>query len=209
MIKPSASKKTKPSETQMPPRLSLKGVSKTSNSSSSTPPTREKEKKILTADNFPWLPVFFNEFIHRHQGIEGFLGEQPMQSFRQLLDIKFFEWLNYRQNAQKTVYEIRREFMSLAEAVLLFELGNHQRRLTPFGFVIGPFQKILEQIAEDSQVNFGVIPYSRPLNSPPVSKLEDTKLHIREEEMRLSGVETLQDGGFDLEDVSHFFADFQ
>ena len=188
----------------------VKGISKTSSSSSSTSATCEKEKNTLTPDNFPWFVVFKNEFMLRHDGIEAFLGEQLMQNFCMLLQEKFFEWLNYRLNSQKMVYEIKREFMSIAEAVLLFELANHQRRLTPFGFVVGPYQKMLEMIAEeDNPSNFGVIPYSRPLNSPPVSKLEDTKLHIREEEMRLSGVETLQDGGFDLEDVSHFFADFQ
>ena len=149
--------------------------------------------------------------MKRHPGVEEFLGVQPMQDFRELLEVKFFEWLNHRQNAQKTVYEIRREFMSIAEAVLLFELANHQRRLTPFGFVIGPFQLTLQQIAEkDDPPCFGVIPYSRPLCSPPISKFEDTKLQIHEDEMRLSGVETFEsDGAIVLEDVSHFFADSQ
>lgn len=205
MTKSSASKKTCPT-TQLPPlKLSLKGVSKTSDSSSSTPPTREKI--IHSAANFPLFIVFYTDFMKKHYGVEDFIGEQSMQNFRQLLDEKFFQWLNYRQNTQKLVYEIRREFMSIAEAILLFELGNHQRRLTPFGFVIGPFQKILEQIAEeDIAANFGVIPYSGLLCSHPISKLDETKLHIHDDEMRLSGVENLQDDVFDLEDVSHFFS---
>ena len=146
--------------------------------------------------------------MKRHPDVEEFLGVQPMQDFRELLEVKFFEWLNHRQNAQKTVYEIRREFMSIAEAVLLFELGNHQRRLTPFGFVIGPFQLTLQQMAEeDITSNFGVITYSRPLCSPPNSNLEETKLSIREDELRLSGVETFEsDGAIFLEDVSQFLA---
>lgn len=209
MTKSSASKQTKSTTQLPPPRLSLKGVCKTSNSSSSTPPTREKV--IYSAANFPLFIVFRKDFMKRHPGVDVFLGVQPMQSFRQLLEVKFFEWLNHHQNAQKTVYEIRREFMSLAEAVLLFEIGNHQRRLTPFGFVIGPFQKILEQMAEkDDPPCFGVIPYSRPLCSPPISKLDETKLSIREDDMRLSGVETFEnDSAIVLEDVSHFFADSQ
>jgi hypothetical protein len=196
---------TKPSASKQPPRLSLKGVRKTSNSSSSTPPTREKV--IYSAANFPLFIVFRNDFMKRHPGVVEFLGLQPMQNFDQLLEKMFFEWLNYRKNAQKMVYAIRHEFMSIAEAVLLFELGNHQRRLTPFGFVIGPFQKILEQMAEeDSPSNFGVIPYSRPLCSPPISKLDETKLQIRKDELMLSGVQTFEnDGAIVLEDVSQFF----
>jgi hypothetical protein len=187
--------------------VSLKGISKTSNFSSSTPPTLEK--KIYSASDFPWFFIFLNEFMMRHHGLDGFLGEQSMQNFHQLLDAKFFEWLNYRKNSDKKIYEIKREFMSIAEAVLFFELANHQRRLTPFGFVIGPFQKMLQMFEEESDsFNFGVIPYSIPLSTPPVSKLEDTKLYIHEDEMRLYGLDTFNaDDGFDLQDVSHFFND--
>jgi hypothetical protein len=103
------------------------------------------------------------------------------------------------------IYEIKREFMSIAEAVLLFELANHQRRLTPFGFVIGPFQKMLELIADENDaVSFGIIPNFRSLSSPPVSILEDTKLHIQDDELRLSGVELFDDEEFIFEDFSHF-----
>ncbi len=174
-----------------------------------TPPTRENV--IYSSAIFPLFTIFYTDFIKRHSDIEGFLGEQSMQNFRQLLEEKFFEWLNHRRNAQKTVYEIKREFMSIAEAVLLFELANHQRRLTPFGFVIGPFQLTLQQMAEkDDPSCFGVIPYSRPLCSPPISNLDETKLLIHEDEMRMSGVETFEDDGAIVwDDISHFFADLQ
>jgi hypothetical protein len=110
------------------------------------------------------------------------------------------------------VYEIKREFVCIADAVLLFELANHQRRLTPFGFVIGPFQVTLQQWAEDGDPSrFGVIPYSRPLCSPPISKLDDSRLQIQEEEMMLAGLEPFDDDRKESKpfDVSHFFADDQ
>jgi len=199
MTKSSASKKLPPS------RLSLKdkGVCKTEL------PTQEK--MVYSAENFPLFIILINIFMSRHPGVEDILGEGPMQNFRKLLEKMFFEWINHRHNAQKWVFEIRREFMSIAEAVLLFEIGNHQRQLTPSGFVTGPFQKILEQIAEEDILsNFGVIPYSRPLCSSPISKLDETKLQIREDEMRLAGVETFEnDGAIVLEDVSIFFANNQ
>jgi len=101
--------------------------------------------------------------------------------------------------------------MCIAEAVLLFELANHQRRLTPFGFVIGPFQVTLQQMAEGGDpTRFGVIPYSRPLCSPPVSKLDDSRLQIREEEMMLAGLEPFDDNEeSEPFDVSLFFSQTQ
>lgn len=210
MTKSSAIKQ-KLQEPKIPSRLNLQDISKTFNSSGITPPTKKKEVKIYSASNFAWFVVLFNEFMMRHPGIDGFLDVSSMQNFRQLLEDKFFGWLNYRQNSQKMIYEIKREFMSIAEAVLLFELANHQRRLTPFGFVIGPFQKMLELIADETDtVNFGVIPNSRPLSSPPVSKLEDTKLHIQDDELRLSGVELFDDEDFIImDDFSNFLDYFQ
>ena len=199
--------RSRASKTTAPlPRLSLKGVSKSSDSPSSTPPT--KEKMLFSAQNFLLFVVYCNEFMQMHPGVESFLGEQ-MKNFKDLLETKFFEWLNYRKNSQKILYEIKREFMCIADAVLLYELGNHQRRLTQFGFVIGPFQVTLQQMAaSDDPVRFGVIPYSKPLHSPPSSKLDDSRLQIREEEMRLAGLEPfdVDNRGERICDVSHFFA---
>lgn len=202
MPRASASKTTAPP----PPKLSLTGVSKRSNSQSSTPPT--KGKPFFSAQNFLLFFVFYKEFMQIHPGVESFLGEQ-MKNFQDLLEIKFFEWLNYRKNSQKILYEIKREFMCIADAVLLYELGNHQRRLTPSGFVIGPFQVTLQQMAEsDVPVCLGVIPYSRPLCSPPISKLDDSKLQIQEEELRLAGLEPfdVENGESETIDVSHFLS---
>jgi len=146
--------------------------------------------------------------MEKHSDVENFLGDH-MQNFCQMIESVFFNWLNHLQNSQRIFYEIKREFMCIAEAVLLFELANHQRRLTPFGFVIGPFQVTLQQWAEGGDpARFGVIPYSRPMCSPPVSKLDDSKLQIREEEMMLAGLEPFDDSE-DSEpiDVSPFLLD--
>jgi hypothetical protein len=204
MPRSSANKKTAP-----PSRLSLNGVSKPSNDSSCTPPT--KEKIHLTPANFPLYTMFCEEFMKMHFGVETFLGD-AIQNFHELLKMKFFEWLNFRKNSQKMVYEIKREFMCIADAVLLFELANHQRRLTPFGFVIGPFQVTLQQMAEGGDpARFGVIPYSRPLCSPSISKLDDSRLQIQEEELRLAGLEPFdaENGEDEPFDVSHFFSQHQ
>jgi hypothetical protein len=191
----------------VPPPLSLKRISKKNKSESCTPPTKDREK-IYSNDNFPLKQIFLNEYLQKHPKISDFLGEQGMQNFYTLLNQHFFEWINHRKNSQKMVYEIKREFMSIAEAVLLFEVTNEQRRLTPHAFVIGPLQKILEDCAKGSEPeNLGVIPYSRPLQLRPVSsKLEDTRHQIMQDDMRLSGVESIDDSIPIIDiDVSEFF----
>lgn len=190
-------KMTKPrTKAAAPPALSLKAISKSTQSASQTPPTKEK---IYSADNFPLKQRFLREFLQKHPQISDFLGEEEMQNFHKLLDVLFFNWINHRQNSQKMVYEIKREFMSIAEVVLLSEITNEQRKLTPHGFVIGPFQKILEDFAADIEPsNSEVIPYSQPLCNPPISKLEDTRRQIWEDEVRLSGVDaSVGDGIYD------------
>jgi hypothetical protein len=200
----------------IPPALSLKAISKSNQSASHTPPTKEKEKKdiIYSTDNFPNKLEFFKEYIQKHPRITEFIGEEGMQNFHKFLDEHFFQWLNYRQNSQKMVYEIKHQFMRIAEAILFLEVAKEQRRLTPHGFVIGAFQKILEDIAEDSELfNLGVIPYSRPLRLPQTSSLEDTQRLILEDNVRLAGIEASVGDGINDEffnfDASSFFSDLQ
>jgi hypothetical protein len=173
-----------------PPALSLKAISK-STPESQTPPTKKK-KKIYSADNFPLKQGFLIEYLQKHPNICVFLNEEEMQNFHKLLDELFFNWLNHRQNSKKILYEIRREFMSIAEAVLLFEVTNKQRKLTPHSFVIGPFQEILKVFAAD--IDPEVMPYSQSLHLPQTSTLDDTLCQIKEDEMRLAGV----DASFDM-----------
>jgi hypothetical protein len=186
-----------------PPVLSLKAISKSTQSASQTPPTKEKEKKIYSADNFPHKWGFFQEYMQKHPKISDFIGEEGMRNFNDLLDKFFFQWLNYRQNAQKNVYEIKHRFMYIADTVLFLEVAKEQRRLTPHGFVIGPFQKILEDFAEENELfNFEAIPYSRPLRLPLTSTLEDTQRQILEDDMTLAGVEAV----IDMDDDPNFDA---
>lgn len=180
---------------------------KLNQSVNSTPPIKVKEIKIYSPDNFPLKQLLLKEFMQIHSRIIDFLGEKPIQKFFKLLDKNFFQWLNYRQNSQKIEYEIKREFMNIAESVLIFEVTNQQRKLTQFGFVIGPFQKILEEYAKEGKPdNSEVIPYSKPIRLSSISKLEDTRRQIREDEMRLSGIESMDDDKECDCDISSFFS---
>jgi len=92
-------KMTKPrtkAATAAPPALSLKAISKSTQSASQTPPTKEKEKKTYSADNFPNKWGFFKEYMQKHPKISDFIGEEGMRNFHNLLDKFFFHWLNYR-----------------------------------------------------------------------------------------------------------------
>lgn len=191
-----------------PPRISLEGINKTSSPSSSTPPTREIGKKIYSAENFPWFYVFLNSFMMNHTDSEAFLGENPMQNFRQILEEKFFEWLNFRQNSQKNDYVIKKIFMTIAEAVLFLELANHQRRLTPFGFVVGPFQYYLDQISKGNEpINFEAIPYSKSLIPPPIATIDNIHHLMRNDKMKLNRAKASVDiDDYEGFDVSPFLA---
>lgn len=117
-----------------------------------------------------------------------------MQAIYSFVNEQFFKWLNCGKNPQRMVYEIRHKFMNIAHDILVLEVIKEQQRLTPHGFVIGPFQEILENFAADSEPEDPddlevVMTYSQPLRLPQTSTLEDTLRQIREDEVRLAGVE--------------------
>lgn len=148
-----------------PPKLSLAGISKSApevsaiSERSSTPPT--KGKKTLSKENFPLMNEFLKKFMKTHKGIGVFLGER-MERFFLKLDKKFFQWLNHQKNSEKMTYEIEKEFMIIADALLLFEVMNEQRKKTSTGFIIGPFQEILTSFAEDETQEDSLVPTNFP-----------------------------------------------
>ena len=140
-----------------PSRLTLEGISKTHDSEeNTTPPT--KKRKILSSDVFQLKNTFFIEYMKRHPGIDEFLGEHSMHTFFHLVNEIFLQWLNQDNNSQKMVYEIKMVFMRIAEEVLLQEVTNKQRMLTPYMFIIGPFQKFLEEFAEEGKLTSTFMP---------------------------------------------------
>jgi len=183
-------------KTPPPPKLSLAGISKSYPAASAplstpvrsrTPPT--KGKKTFSKENFPLRNESLKEFLKMHQFLGVFLGER-METFFQKLDEKFFQWLNYQKNSEKMMYEIKKEFMIIADALLLFEVMNEQRKQTPTGFVIGNY-KFAEQIFADNvapaedlfilddlpeNIRFDSMypqPYFKPLLRKPLGVMDD------------------------------------
>jgi len=172
-----------------PPKLLLAGITKSipkaesaESARSNTPPTKEKKK--YSKYNFPLINDFLKEFLKIHQGINVFLGER-MEGFFQKLDEKFFQWLNHQKNSEKMIYDIKKEFMNIADILLLYEVMNEQYKQTYSGFIIGPFQQILANLSEETPdnpfipINFTmsndpiIQPYSRSLQQKPLAVMND------------------------------------
>jgi hypothetical protein len=77
--------------------------------------------------------------------------EENRHDYYQILEKKFFDWLNDDKN--KFMFEIKKEFMAIAEDVLLHVLLKNQLKKTENCFVIGLFQEYLEFVSrEDSDI---------------------------------------------------------
>ena len=69
------------------------------------------------------------------------------------------------------MFEIKKEFMAIADNVLLQEIMDCQQKKNEYSFVIGPFQKYLEFIAnDDSPIAIDIDMY--PDTNPEYSILE-------------------------------------
>jgi hypothetical protein len=117
---------------------------------------KKKSRKYIqqyNKDNFCMYNIWVIEFNDTHQMVLGYL-EENRQDYYQILEKKFFNWLNEDRNMFKFMYEIKKEFMAIAEDVLLHVLLKNQLKKTENCFVIGPFQEYLEFIAnKDSYID--------------------------------------------------------
>ena len=118
--------------------------------------TNKKSRKYFiqyNKDNFSMYNIWVKEFSDLHKIIFYYL-EEDIQNYYQLLDKKFFDWLNENKNISKFMFEIKKEFMAIANDVLLHVLLQFQLKKTENYFVIGLFQKYLEIIAnEDADIS--------------------------------------------------------
>ena len=75
------------------------------------------------------------------------------------------------------MFQIKKEFIAIADEVLLYKLMLEQRQKTEYCFIIGPFQKYLEFVAEDdSQIDLDLNMYPETdllfsLSDPHVASL--------------------------------------
>jgi hypothetical protein len=117
---------------------------------------KKKSRKYIRQydkDNFFMYNTWLIEFNNTHKIVLGYLQENK-QDYYLIFEKKFFTWLNEDRNILKFIFEIKKEFMAIAEDVLLHVLLQNQLKKTKNCFVIGLFQKYLEFVAnEDLDIN--------------------------------------------------------
>jgi hypothetical protein len=117
-----------------------------SNQSSEKP----AKKRLLSysKDTFPMYTIWIKDFFNVHNKTYEFISKN-IENFNNKFDKKFFEWLNQPKNLSKFMFEIKREFMAIADEVLLHEIMAYQLKNSYNYFIIGPFQKYLEFFEND------------------------------------------------------------
>ncbi len=116
---------------------------------------KKKSRKYIqqyNKDNFSMYNIWIIEFNDTHKMVLGYL-EEGIIDYYDILEKKFFDWLDEDKNKFKFMFEIKKEFMAIAEDVLLHVLLKNQLKKTENCFVIGPFQEYLEFVSrEDSDI---------------------------------------------------------
>jgi len=146
-------------------------------------PEKPAKKRLLSysKNNFPMYASWFKDFFKIHNQIFEFIGDN-LENYYNKFDEIFFEWFNQPKNRSKFMFEVKKEFMAIADEVLLHEIIDYQQKKTQYCFVIGPFQKYLELIANDeSPIENDIDMY--PDTNPVCSLLENhTIIHDYTEE---------------------------
>ncbi len=112
---------------------------------------KKKSRKYIQQydkDNFSMYNTWVIEFNNTHIMVLGYL-EENRHDYYQILEKKFFNWLNEDRNILKFMFEIKKEFIAISEDVLLHVLLKNQLKKTENCFVIGPFQEYLEFVSRE------------------------------------------------------------
>lgn len=141
-------------------------------------PTSEKTAKkrslSYSKETFPMYAVWFNDFFKIHNQTFAFISEN-LEIFQKKFDEIFFDWLNQPKNRSKFMFEIKKEFMAIADEILIEEILLEQYKKTATCFIVGPLQKYLEFVAEDeSPIDWNIDNY--PDTSPCYELLRENPI---------------------------------
>ena len=108
------------------------------------------KKRLLSysKNTFPMYAIWFKDFFKIHNQTYEFISKN-LENYYKKFDEIFFEWLNKPINRSKFMFEIKKEFMIIADKVLLHEIMDYQLKISQHIFVIGPIQKYLEFIGNN------------------------------------------------------------
>ena len=65
--------------------------------------------------------IWIKDFFIIHHTIYEYIGDS-LENFYNILDEKFFEWLNQPKNYSKFMFEIKKNFMAIADDILIREI---------------------------------------------------------------------------------------
>jgi hypothetical protein len=82
---------------------------------------RPAKKRLLSKDTFPMYEIWIREFFMIHHKIYQYIGDS-LENFYNILDEKFFTWFNQPKNNSKFMFEVKKEFMDMADDVLIREI---------------------------------------------------------------------------------------
>lgn len=81
----------------------------------------KKSALSYTKETFPIYAIWIRDFFMIHHTIYQYIGDS-LENFYNILHNKFFEWLNQPKNYSKFMFEIKKEFMDMADDVLIREI---------------------------------------------------------------------------------------
>ena len=79
------------------------------------------KKRLLSKDTFPMYAIWIKDFFLIHRTIYQYISDS-LENFYNILDDRFFMWLNQPKNNSKFMFEIKREFMYMADDILIREI---------------------------------------------------------------------------------------
>lgn len=86
---------------------------------------RPEKKRLLsckyTKETFPMYAIWIKDFFIIYHTIYEYIGD-ILENFYNILDEKFFEWLNQPKNYSKFMFEIKKIFMDMADYILIHEI---------------------------------------------------------------------------------------
>jgi len=122
--------------------------------------SRKKAKKCsfyFTKDTFSMYDTWMKDFFMIHRNIFELIGDN-LENFYKVLETKFFDWFNQPKNYSKFMFQIKKEFMEMADEVLLYEIMVNRFKKSENQFII--------PIVFDSESDIDIDSYSDPEPEP-------------------------------------------
>jgi len=127
--------------------------------------SRKKAKKCsfyFTKDTFSMYDTWMKDFFMIHRNIFELIGDN-LENFYKVLETKFFDWFNQPKNYSKFMFQIKKEFMEMADEVLLYEIMVNRFKKSENQFIIPIVQ---ENSISDSESDIDIDSYSDPEPEP-------------------------------------------